>query len=464
MASTPRPVSDSESEAGGRASPSPGRRDDRPGQRVLAVGLDRGGEPQHLGLGVRSVPTTPLTAWLPFVRVPVLSKSTASIVRMRSRASRSLTRMPLRAATAVDSAITSGMARPRACGQAITSTVTVLRTASSTCPSERPDHEGEQRGAGRDVEEGRGEPVGEHLGPAAAGLGLGHEPLDARPARCRRRRHPPGPDRRVGRHRPGDDPVARTAWHGPRLPGDHRLVELGLAVDDDDRRPAPARPDGPARGRRRCSSPIGTRLDRGRRRRRRSASSGSSAASAASAPWAWPMACISCQWPSSMMVTSSGELPPELEVEPAERRGHRCRPRHGDRHGDQQHHARRPVADLRDRPGQERPPAPDEHEGAEHRPDPRHAGQLVAEPLHHHLARQHDGDRQRQAQPEPAAEHRRVVAGVLVVVPVCAVVLRAAPRDAPLLGPTTAQGRSIAPQVEYTPRGYSGPRVDTAAG
>jgi len=37
----------------------------------------------------------------------------------------------------------------------------------------------------------------------------------------------------------------------------------------------------------------------------RSASSGSSAARAASAPWAWPIAFISCQCPSSMMVTSA---------------------------------------------------------------------------------------------------------------------------------------------------------------
>ena len=47
------------------------------------------------------------------------------MVRIRSSARRSLTRIPLLADTAVDSAITSGIARPRAWGQAITSTVTV---------------------------------------------------------------------------------------------------------------------------------------------------------------------------------------------------------------------------------------------------------------------------------------------------------------------------------------------------
>jgi hypothetical protein len=35
----------------------------------------------------------------------------------------------------------------------------------------------------------------------------------------------------------------------------------------------------------------------------RPASSGSSAASADRAPWAWPIAFISCQWPSSITVT-----------------------------------------------------------------------------------------------------------------------------------------------------------------
>ena len=56
-------------------------------------------------------------------------------MRIRSSASRSLTRIPARAAIAVEIAITSGMASPSACGQAITSTVTVRSTASSGSPS-----------------------------------------------------------------------------------------------------------------------------------------------------------------------------------------------------------------------------------------------------------------------------------------------------------------------------------------
>src|SRR5829696_543612 len=82
-----------------------------------------------------STATTPLTCGLPVVRVPVLSNRTASTVRIRSRARRSLTRTPLRAASPVEMAITSGMANPRAWGQAITSTVTVRSTAWSGAPS-----------------------------------------------------------------------------------------------------------------------------------------------------------------------------------------------------------------------------------------------------------------------------------------------------------------------------------------
>ncbi len=76
-----------------------------------------------------------VTVGWPLVRVPVLSNSTVSTVRIDSRASRSLIRTPPRAARSVAMATTSGMARPRACGQAITSTVIVRTTAASGSPS-----------------------------------------------------------------------------------------------------------------------------------------------------------------------------------------------------------------------------------------------------------------------------------------------------------------------------------------
>ena len=71
---------------------------------------------------------------LPLVRVPVLSKSTASTVRIRSSARRSVISTPARAARSVAMDTTSGMARPSACGQAMTRTVTVRSTAWSGSP------------------------------------------------------------------------------------------------------------------------------------------------------------------------------------------------------------------------------------------------------------------------------------------------------------------------------------------
>ena len=76
-----------------------------------------------------------VTLGSPLVRVPVLSNSTAPTVRMLSSASRSLISTPARAARSVAMETTSGIARPSACGQAITSTVMVRMTASSGLPT-----------------------------------------------------------------------------------------------------------------------------------------------------------------------------------------------------------------------------------------------------------------------------------------------------------------------------------------
>ena len=76
----------------------------------------------------------PETTWRPRVRVPVLSKSTVPTLRMASRARRSLIRMPALAEVDVEMAMTRGIASPRACGQAITSTVTVRTKASLRPP------------------------------------------------------------------------------------------------------------------------------------------------------------------------------------------------------------------------------------------------------------------------------------------------------------------------------------------
>ncbi len=64
-----------------------------------------------------------LSVGAPLVRVPVLSNTTASTFRIDSRAKRSVINTPPRAARSVAIETTSGIAKPSACGQAITSTV-----------------------------------------------------------------------------------------------------------------------------------------------------------------------------------------------------------------------------------------------------------------------------------------------------------------------------------------------------
>ena len=116
--------------------------------------------------------------------------------------------MPAFAATAVDRAMTSGIANPRACGQAMTETVTVRTTASVDAAGEQPGNERHRTSGGGDVEENGGEAVGQRLGPAAARLGVGDEPLNPGQGGVVTDRVDTHADRRVGGHRPGDDAVA----------------------------------------------------------------------------------------------------------------------------------------------------------------------------------------------------------------------------------------------------------------
>ena len=202
----------------------------------------------------------------------------------------------------------------------------------------------------------------------------------------------------------------------PRLAGDHRLVELGARRRRCGRRPAPGRRGGPARRRRRAGRDAAPSR-RSPSPSTRSASSGSSSASAASAPWAWPIAFISCQWPSSMIVTSAASSHQKSRSNQPEAGRHRGDERDRDGHRDQQHHpglrGRGPratapagTATRRRRTPPCRAPAPTQS-------TPRES--IVPEPVHHHRAGDHDRDGQRQAQPELPPEHLRVVPGVLVM-------------------------------------------------
>ena len=167
------------------------------------------------------------------VSVPVLSKSTASMVRIRSNASRLRIKMPDCAASALDSEMTSGIASPSACGQAMTSTVTVRTTASLTSPLSRPCQERDQSSARGDVEEQRGKPVGQSLRAALGSLRLGDQALNAGERRVVADRRDLDPDRGIRGHCPSDHRVLDGFQHRPRLAGHHRLVDFGFAVDHD---------------------------------------------------------------------------------------------------------------------------------------------------------------------------------------------------------------------------------------
>ena len=110
-----------------------------------------------------------------------------------------------------------------------------------------------------------------------------------------------------------------------------------------------------------------------------------------------------------------GQLPPEVQVERVERGRHRRDVGDGDRHGDQQHHPGLAVLQLPPAALEERPAAPEEDDRPEHRADPLDPGEveLVAEPVHDHVAGRHHRDGQQQAPPEPPPERLGVVPGVL---------------------------------------------------
>ena len=376
VASTPRPVIDRKSRRRGHGAALTRRGHDRPGERVLAVGLHGGGEREQLGVGQPGVAGDRDVGddVLPSVSVPVLSNSTALISRIRSSASRSFTRMPARAATAVESAITSGIARPSACGHAITSTVTVCSTASSASPTSIHTTNVTIAGAGGHVEQQRRGAVGQRLRARARRLRFGDEPLDAGERGVVADRLDAHADGGVGRDRPGDDAVADVLRHRPRLAGDHRLVELGLAVDDHavgGHARARAHEHDVARAQRRerhrLDAPssvdalglVGQQLgERGER-----------ALGLADGLHLEPVA-------EQHDHDEERELPPEVEVEvaDAEAGGEAGDERHRDRERDQQHHPRLAGADLADAAAQERPAAVEEDDRAEDGRDPGGAG------------------------------------------------------------------------------------------
>ena len=120
---------------------------DRPRDRVFRQLLDRARQGQDLVARDRSANgMTSSTPKRPSVSVPVLSKIDRVDQRAFSNAIRLRTSSPLAAPQAVETATTSGIARPSACGQAMTMTVTARSIAyDSDSPEREPDAERERR-------------------------------------------------------------------------------------------------------------------------------------------------------------------------------------------------------------------------------------------------------------------------------------------------------------------------------
>ncbi len=135
FARAPRPGNASNADAGLVSTP----RRRAPSTMARASGCSESASTEAANPRTRSTSNDPgatsMRMGWPFVSVPVLSKMTVSSSRARSRASRSLTSSPLRAPRDVLIAMTNGIARPRACGQAMTRTVAVRTSAPSGSPS-----------------------------------------------------------------------------------------------------------------------------------------------------------------------------------------------------------------------------------------------------------------------------------------------------------------------------------------
>ena len=169
----------------------------------------------------------------PSVAVPVLSITTTSTLRMVSSTRVSLTRMPRRAARRRAAARASGVAIPRAHGQAITSTAMACISASAGWPVHRPAGEGQHReGQHRGNEDARhAVHRALHAGAAAGRLLHGADNLRQRAVRT----HAGGADLQdaAGIHAAADHRVARRLGTRRRFAGEHRFIGVRAAFEHD---------------------------------------------------------------------------------------------------------------------------------------------------------------------------------------------------------------------------------------
>ena len=351
------------------------------GQGVLAVGLGGGGQREDGGLvearrGRR--PRSRSASGWPVVSVPVLSMSTTSTVRMLSSARRSFTSTPAAAARSVAMETTSGIARPRACGQAMTSTVMVRTTASSGLPAT--DHTRAVMAAA---------PRANQKSHAAARSAMRWARDDELWAAATRRWMPASavssPVAVTSTRRPESVATVPAVTRSPAVRGTVR--DSPVTIDSSiSARPSTMTPSAGTLppGRTTTTSPSRRAVGRhgddlaaldalglvGQQCRERVERRGRLGQRAHLEPV-----------PEQHDDDEQGELPPEVElvVEHAEGGAPRRDEGHADGEPDEEHHARAAGADLVDRSREERAAAPEIHHRAEHgrhprRPRPGRAG------------------------------------------------------------------------------------------
>ena len=193
---------------------------------MFGVRLGRGGQREH-SVDRPAAAATAVDSGLAPGQGAGLVEQHGIDVRMLSNASRSLTSTPPRAARSVAMDTTSGMARPSACGQAMTSTVIVRMTASSGLPTT--DHTTAVTAA---------DPSANQNSQAAA-RSASRWARDDEFCASLTNRWMPGqrgvradggdldPESGISRDGARHDRVAHTAADRAGLAGDHRLVDLG---------------------------------------------------------------------------------------------------------------------------------------------------------------------------------------------------------------------------------------------
>ena len=206
-----------------------------------------------------------------------------------------------------------------------------------------PEGERDHPARERDIEQDRGSPIRERLRPRGRCLGRRHHAHDPRQGRPLPDRGHPDPQAAAGGNRPGHDLRPGCLGHGLRLTGDHRFVDVGRALGDDPvGRHAGAGsdqhhvPQDERVERHRLRSVlghslggIGQQLGEGRK----------GAAGLGNRAHLEPVA-------QQHDGDQRGQLPPDLDLEQAERPGPAGHEGDDDRQADQGHHRRLPVGKL----------------------------------------------------------------------------------------------------------------------